>query len=174
MTERLLTWLNSHTSKRGMVVVTEETLLRETGTDHGAASVELAKLERAGLVEILTPLPFLVVKLPRKWSGRAKKEGISSHSAYSYSKLLQPKQLNNSYRREDASEDPPGYLLREILETLGETDRASFEKAVELYSPAVIRTALDRVRRTRGIRKSRTALFRHLLPRLARENQHSN
>jgi hypothetical protein len=60
-------------------------------------------------------------------------------------------------------------LLGEILETLGETDERSFEKAVELYSPHVIRLALDRVRRAKGIRKSRTALFRHLLPRLARD-----
>ena len=172
MTERLLACLNSRASKRGMVVITEEALLREVGADHATASTELAKLERAGLVEILTPLPFLVVKLPRKWSGRGANTGNSSHSAYSYSKLLQPKQLKNSYRREDATEEPPSNLLQEILETLGESDPSSFEKAIELYSPQVIRTALDRVRRAKGIRKSRTALFRHLLPRLARENQH--
>lgn len=154
-------------------MITEETLLRELGTDHEAASAELAKLERAGLVEIFTPLPFLVVKLQRKWSGRGEKAGISSHSAYSYPKLLQPKQLNNSYRPDGLIVEPPSNLLREVLETLGESDSSSFQKAVELYSPAVIRTALERVRRARGIRKSKTALFRHLLPRLARENQQS-
>jgi len=152
-----------------MIVITEEALLREVGADHETTSAELAKLERAGLVEILTPLPFLVLKL-RKWPGRGANTGNSSHSAYSYSKLLQPKQLKNSYRRDDPTEQPPSDLLREILETLGETDAGSFEKAVDLYSPDVIRTALDRVRRAKGIRKSRTALFRHLLPRLAREN----
>lgn len=173
MTEQLLACLNSHANKRGMVVITEEALLREIGTDHERASSELAKLERAGLVEILTPLPFLVLKL-RKWSGKGQRADVSSHSAYSYSKLLQPKQLTNSYRqgREAATADTG--LLQEVLETLGETDAASFEKAVELYSPAVIRTALERVRRARGIRKSRTALFRHLLPRLAREIEHPN
>jgi len=170
MTGRLLACLNSHASNRGMVVITEETLLRELGTGHEAASVELAKLERAGLVEILTPLPFLVLKL-RKWPGKGTNTGISSHSAYSYSKLLQAKQLNNSYRQGGQAEEPPIKLLQEILETLGESDPSSFEKVVELYSPRVIRTALDRVRRTKGIRKSRTALFRHLLPRIARENQ---
>ena len=164
--------LNSHANKRGMVVITEETLLREIGANNERASTELAKLERAGLLEILTPLPFLVLKL-RKWPGRAEEAEVSSYSAYSYPKLLQPKQLKDSYRpeREDHASDPR--LLQEILETLGETDHSSFEKAVELYSPAVIRAALDRVRRAQGIRKSRTALFRHLLPRLARESQHS-
>jgi len=155
-----------------MVVIAEEALLREVGADHETTSAGLTKLERAGLVEILTPLPFLVVKLSRKWPGRGVNTGISSHSAYSYSKLLQPKQLKNSYRQGGPVEEPPSNLLREILETLGESDPSSFEKAVELYSPQVIRTALDRVRRARGIRKSRTALFRHLLPRLARPNQH--
>ena len=78
--------------------------------------------------------------------------------------------MKASYRPK--GDEPASDLLREILETLGETDAASFEKAVELYSPHVIRTALDRVRRARGIRKSRTALFRHLLPRLAWADQH--
>ena len=173
MTERLLACLNSHANNRGMVVITEETLLRELGTDHETASDELSKLERAGPVDILTPLPFLVLKL-RKWPGRTEKVGTSSHSAYSYSKLLQPKQLKNSYRRADPAQEPPSTLLREILETLGEAEPSSFEKAIELYSPHVIRAALERVRRAKDIRKSRTALFRHLLPRLARENQHPN
>ena len=173
MTERLLACLQSHATNRGMVVITEEALLREIGTDHETVSGELAKLARAGLVQILTPLPFLVVKLPRKWPSRGEKTVISSHSAYSYSKLLQPKQLKNSYRQDGQTEEPPSNLLQEVLETLGETDAGAFEKAIELYSPQVIRTALERVRRARGIRKSRTALFRHLLPRLARENQGS-
>jgi hypothetical protein len=79
--------------------------------------------------------------------------------------------LKDSYRPGGESATPERDLLTEILETLGETDAAAFEKAVELYSPHMIRTALDRVRRAKNIRKSRTALFRHLLPRLARENQ---
>jgi len=170
MTEQLLACLSARVSKRGTVVITEEALLRALGTDHKALSAELAKLERAGLVEILTPPPFLVLKL-RKWPNGGQSAVASGRSAYSYPRLLQPKQLK-SYRQGDQVENSSSDLLREILETLGETDRSSFEKAVELYSPQVIRTALDRVRRARGIRKSRTALFRHLLPRLTREYQH--
>jgi len=170
MTERLLACLNSHANKRGVVVLAEEALLREFVTDHDTMISELDKLGRAGLVEILTPLPFLVLKL-RKWPGKGANTGIALHSAYGYPTLLQSEQLK-SYRQGNQVESPSSDLVREILETLGETDRSSFEKAVELYSPLVIRTALDRVRRARGIRKSRTALFRHLLPRLARASQH--
>lgn len=75
--------------------------------------------------------------------------------------------MNSSYRRFGARWPIDETLLKEILETLGERDGKPFEKAVELYAPHVIRTALDRVRRAKGVRKNRTALFRHLLPRLA-------
>ncbi len=77
--------------------------------------------------------------------------------------------MNSSYRPSPAHEPIDEALLQEILETLGETDGHAFERAVVLYSPHVIRLALNRVRRAKGIRKSRTALFRHLLPRLARD-----
>jgi hypothetical protein len=56
--------------------------------------------------------------------------------------------------------------MREILETLGETDATTFEGAIKNFSPEVIRKALDRVRRTRSLRKNRTALFRYLLTKL--------
>jgi hypothetical protein len=174
MTEVLLACLKSRANRRGIAIVAESTLLSEIRADRESVVAELEKLERAGLIEILTPLPFLVARLPGKWPGRGANTSISSHSAYSYSKLLQTKQLKNSYRRESQTEETSSTLLQEILETLGESDPSSFERAVQLYSPQVVRTALDRVRRAKGIRKSRTALFRHLLPRLARENHHSD
>jgi len=178
MTERLLECLQLHANARGVVIVREEVVLRELSARPEVVTPALEKLERAGFVEILTPFPFLVAKL-RKWSGGgwvaaripAKTKAPSDH-AYSHSKqLLQSQQLKDSYRSGSERGSVDEDLLHEILETLGETDAASFEKAVELYSPHVIRTALDRVRRARGIRKSRTALFRHLLPRLARADQ---
>ena len=172
MTERLLACLESHANNRGIVLAAEEALLRELGADRDAVSAELERLERASLVELLAPLPFLVLRL-KKWSGHREKAAESRPSAYSYPKqLLHKQQLKESYRPDDQAPATTATLLRELLDTLGETDAGSFEKAVELYSPHVIRTALDRVRRARDIRKSRTALFRHLLPRLARESQH--
>lgn len=136
----------------------------------------LKRLTDAGLIEIQSPAPFLVIKLGM-WSDSDAKPEDSQPPAYSYPKQLLHKQLlKESYRQPEAATGPSANqkLLQEILETLGESDSTSFEKAVELYSPSVIRAALHRVRRAQGIRKSRTALFRHLLPRIARESGHGN
>ena len=170
--ERLLICLRDRANDRGIVPVRGDALAQEVEASQEDVGAALSKLARSGLVEILSPFPFLVVKL-RKWSSKAAKVDDSAPSAYSHSKqLFQTQHVKASYRPDGERVEPASELLREILETLGETDAASFEKAVELYSPHVIRTALDRVRRARGIRKSRTALFRHLLPRLAWADQH--
>jgi hypothetical protein len=135
----------------------------------------LKKLSEAGLIQVATPPPFLVIKLPM-WSSKGPDEGSGSSASaqppYSFqSKLLQTKQLNNSYR---AQEGPTGELLGEILSALGETDPAPFTKVVELYAPAMIRQALERVRKAKTIQKNRTALFRYLLPRIAKEEPSDN
>src|ERR1051325_10135227 len=171
MSESLLELLAGHVNSRGVVLVAEDVLLRETQSSREGVVESLGKLERAGLVEILSPLPYLVLRL-RTWPGKGEKVPVSVPSAYSSSRqLLHKEQLNSSYRQDPAHDPVDPRLLDEILETLGESDGKSFEKAVELYSPHVIQLALDRVRRARGIRKSRTALFRHLLPRPARDEQ---
>ena len=168
MTERLLAFLGSHANDRGVVLVTEAALLRELGGNPTVVNEDLKRLDRAGLVEIAAPLPFLVLRL-KKWPANGATLVKSAPSSYSYPRqLLHKRPTRESYRptiQPQVSEDD---LLHEILDTLGETDGQSFQKAVELYSPQVIRIALDRVRRARDIRKSRTALFRHLLPRIAR------
>lgn len=165
MTEQLLAVLQSHANARGVVLVSEESLRDDVPASRGEVEATLAKLATAGFIEILAPLPFLVLRL-RSWSGRKVNPRESEPPAYS---AIPKQQLNSSYRRPGAHWPVDRALLTEILETLGEGDGKSFEKAVELYSPHVIRIALDRVRRAKGIRKNRTALFRHLLPRLARD-----
>ena len=171
--ERLLARLREHANTRGLAMVRVELLLGELETSPDILASTLRKLGQAGLIDVLTPGNFLVIKL-RKWPGgepeparTASKTGTLAVRAYSYPKLLHNR-LNNSYGQGAPGTVPANSLLAEILETLGETDATSFEKAVELYSPKIIRTALARVRRAQGIRKSRTALFRHLLPRLAK------
>jgi hypothetical protein len=160
MTERLLACLQRRANSRGLVLTNEEQLLRELATSREMIAAELDKLERSGLIEVHAPLPFLVLKL-RSWSGKAKNVGTSQPSAYSYSKLSSNR-LNESYRPSDDDA-----LLREILDTLGETDPTSFEGAIKNFPPDVIRKALDRVRRTRSLRKNPTALFRYLLTKLS-------
>lgn len=127
-----------------------------------------------GLLEVLAPLPYLVLRL-RTWPGKRREPHETGVTAYSSLELpSQSQRLNSSYRPPPTKYPADPQLLREILETLGESDGASFTKAVELYSPHVIRLTLDRVRHARDIRKSRTALFRHLLPRLARHENRFN
>jgi hypothetical protein len=174
MTDQLLAHLQARAGTRGLVHVREDALLQEVQGSKVELSAGLQSLEDAGAIRILSPVPYLVLWI-KKWSAKPSDAENSGTSAYSHSKqLLQTQQLKDSYRHDGSAESANGELLAEVLETLGESDAASFEKAIELYSPHVIRIALDRVRRARTIRKSRTALFRHLLPRLARESQNPN
>jgi hypothetical protein len=113
---------------------------------------------------LLSPLPFLALKLPM-WSGNGPKEANKRASAYSYS-FQQSRDERKAIAEE--GDEPSGegeVLLREVLATLGETDPTSFRGAIEHYSADTIRTVLDRVRATppEKLRKSRTAMFRFLL-----------
>lgn len=162
------------TSVRGLVCRRRNQLAGDLGVDEAQIDQWLTRLADAKLIEVQTPGEFLVIKLGM-WFDSASKEGGSGDSAYSFAKQLlqsQQQRLNNGYRQEAKSDVAPNEneLLKEILETLGESDGAAFEKAVELYSPKVIREALQRVRRAQGIRKSRTALFRYLLGKISHDH----
>lgn len=158
--ERLLAQLRARANSRGIVPVRGAILAEELSAPTEEVGAALDKLERAGLLTILAPFPFLVLRL-RSWSGKTEKSPDSRPASYSYSKLSNNR-LNESYR--PAKDEA---LLREILDTLGETDPTTFEGAIKNFAPAVIRKALDRVRRTRSLRKNRTALFRYLLTKLS-------
>jgi hypothetical protein len=169
MTEQLLQALRRRANLRGLVIVQENALLKELRISSHALRKSVAHLVDKRVIEILSPLPFLVVK----WSGDSSPRlqsgpnvGPAMDRAYSFkSSLSQSKQMKESYRQLVEAEP----LLQEILDTLGESDPTTFRGAVRSYSPDVIRTALDRIRRMQTIRKSRTALFRFLLPRIAKE-----
>ena len=158
--QQLLARLRKRANSRGIVPVRGEMLAKEVGAPEEEVGATLDRLERAGLLRILAPFPFLVLKLG-SWPGSSAKRPVSQPAPYSYSKLSNNR-LNESYSptKDDA-------LLREILDTLGETDPTTFEGAIKNFAPDVIRKALDRVRRTRSLRKNRTALFRYLLTKLS-------
>jgi hypothetical protein len=160
MTEQLLAMLRNRASRRGRVMASEETLRDQLKIGSKDLADELRKLEHAKLIEVLAPLPFLIAKLPGKWPGEARNAARTASSRYSHS-FNQSKRLNESYSH------GPDKLLAEILETLGESDPASFRGAVRNFSPELIRATLTRVRAMK-ITKNRTAAFRYLLPRIAR------
>jgi len=157
--EQLLILLRSRANPRGVVTLREQTLVHDSGLAVDALRTALAQLTRAGFLEVLAPLPFLVCRM-RPWSGSIEESPNSAPVAYSYSFPIND--VQNSYRR------PEHTLLQEILETLGEKDPSSFEGALTHYAPDVIRKALDRVRRAKSVRKNRTALFRYLLTKLSK------
>src|SRR5258706_11834013 len=157
MTERLLASLKGHANSRGLVLVTDEDLSKEVTTSPGTLSDKVGKLERAGLIEILSPQPFIVIKLkmlPGQRHDHAKtapKTGAAPDRTYSFQSSLSQSMLErNSYRPPEGEA-----LLQEILETLGEIDPTTFRGAIENYPPHVIRTALPRIRRMKTIHKNR-------------------
>lgn len=165
--QRLIAELRCRANWDGLVMVREEVLLEKLQSTQAELVATLGKLENAGLIEVLTPGKHLVIKA-RTWPGRetipagnAPRVGAAVARGYSYSKLSSNR-LNKSY-----GPDADAALMKEILETLGETDPKSFEGAIKNYSRDVIRKALDRVRRTRSLRKKPTALFRYLLTKLS-------
>jgi hypothetical protein len=173
MTDQLVQALGRRTNHQGLVIAREAVLLDELRIGADELRVALQSLADTGAIEVLSPQPYLAIKL-KKWLGHGSETSVSAPNAYSYSKQLFDNKAfkADSYRPDELAAD--GGLLHEILETLGETDPQSFRKAIENYSPHVIRTALSRVRRAKSIRKNRTALFRHLLPRIAQGSQHAS
>jgi hypothetical protein len=163
MTERVLQALRRRTNHRNLVIVRETALLDELRVTPEVLRAAIERLEGDGLLEVLSPLPFLVVK----WPGKGPKSADSAANAYSFqSSLSQSKHLKESYR---PSEDEHEALLQEILDTLGETDPTTFRGAIRSYPPGVVRTALARIRKMKHIQKNPTAVFRFLLPRIAQE-----
>lgn len=159
MTEHVLQALRRRTNHRDLVITRESDLLDELHITSEVLRAAISRLAEDRLLEILSPLPFLVVK----WSGRQPK----SPDAYSFeSSLSRSKRLKESYRPSDPESQA---LLQEILDTLGETDPTTFRGAIRSYPPGVIRTALARIRRMKNIQKNPTAVFRFLLPRIANE-----
>jgi hypothetical protein len=163
MTDRMLQVLKDKAHGDGVAFAQEEFLLHRLNCNREKLALALEALERRGAITILSALPFLTVKL-KVWSGRLHNSAKAATPPYSSSYL---RNISEDSYREQASD-----LLSEILAVLGEEDPEPFRKAIELYAPHVIRLALDRVRKAQSIQKSRTALFRYLLPRIAKQASH--
>lgn len=173
MTNRLLTTLEARANSRGLLLANEATLAVESWYSTDMLRQQLATLEASGVLEILTPPPFLVIRL-KVWSGKGRESSkapnesrVREHRAHSYSLHNQSIDKSKAIAEVDRGVGEGEALLKEILATLGETDPATFRGVLGHYPVATISAALKRVRATPPgkIRKSRTALFRYLLAR---------
>jgi hypothetical protein len=169
--QSLIAVLRERASARGVVMAREDVLVDKLKASPEVLVTTLRKLERAGLIEVLTPGYFLVIKL-KMWSGTvpgpakdAPKSGAETARGYSYSFQHQAIDKSKAIAIQDGGPERGAQLLQEILATLGESDPTSFRGVLEHYPASSIRAVLQRVRATppEKVRKSRTALFRYLL-----------
>lgn len=169
MTEQVFQALRRRTNHSDLVIAREAALLDELRISSITLHAALKELEERRLIEILSALPFLVLKWSGKQSGpseNASETGASGESRYSYS--FNKQSIDKSIAiKAIADDDDEDALLEEILSTLGEADPTTFRGVLRNYSSKHIRTVLDRVRATppEKFRKSKTALFRYLLAR---------
>jgi hypothetical protein len=173
MTARLLSQLQANANHRDVVLLRESVLLEALQTQRDALSAGLAELETAAEIRILSPLPFLVLKL-KKWSGRKPDVGANRP------RLQQPQlgvhgevPVSSSaaaaaMRQEDGGAGEGEALLEEVLEALGPSaDREEFAQVLNGRSRELVRRCLRRVQATKSVRVSKAALFSSLLQRLS-------
>jgi hypothetical protein len=169
----LLEKLRTRGNRRGLVFVRQDVLSHDVRASVEQLRAALDALNREEQLRILSPLPYLVVALPRRmWPSEASRSsetgpiprlGASRGYSYSFHKHNQSKAI----AIEDGGAGEGDSLLEEILATLGESDPRPFRGVFQHFPAAKIRAALVRVRATppEKLRKSRTALFRFLLAR---------
>ena len=176
MTDRLFEYFRAQANARGLVLASETKLIRELKTSHEAIAAVLSSLESEGRIEVLTPLPYVVLRL-RSWPGistaRVHKEQQDSgqqrnvHIEVPVSSSVAAAAAIQSRVVGGAGEGEA--LLREVVESLDEADPEEFRTLLEPLPPQLIRRALRRTLATppSQIRKSKAALFRYLLTKLA-------
>ncbi|MBI5466613.1 MAG: hypothetical protein HY975_00145 [Candidatus Kerfeldbacteria bacterium] len=67
--QRLLARLQERANTRGIVPVRGDVLVQEVGATQEEVGAAIKRLERAGLLRVMSTFPFLVLKL-RSWSGK--------------------------------------------------------------------------------------------------------
>lgn len=144
-----------------------------------AADVEtwLTRLVEARLVAVLNPSPFLAIRLPL-WSGNGHRQTVDGAENSGPSGAVHvdvpvssssAAAAASSNQGENGGQGEGEGLLRDVLAVLDEADPTEFAKLIAQYPSAVVRRALRRVQSTppAQIRKSKAALFRYLLTKLA-------
>lgn len=175
MTARLLAYLKQRANRRGLVLASQEDLLRELAVDRTTVLHTLDALESAFKIEVLAPLPYLVVKLiPWSGSNQPAREKVQQNSSPpARSPIGVPVSSSAAaaatQQREVGGAGEGEALLEEVLAALGpDANRDEFREILAGQPPTLIHRCLKRVRTTTSIRVSRAALFRSLLQKLGR------
>jgi DNA-binding FadR family transcriptional regulator len=172
MTEQLLAALRRRMNHRGRVIASERSLVNELRLSSEVLADAVRRLEEAGLIETLSPLPFLVVKL-RSWSGSTppidrSKQQNAQESAHALDVPVSSSIAAAANSNGDRGAGEGDGLLEEALQVLGpEADREVFRHILAAHDPSLIHRALKRVQATKQIRVSKPALFRALLRKLS-------
>ncbi len=169
MTERLLDILRTDANRGGLAMATQARLVEALRCTPAELAVAIEGLVAGKAIEVLSPLPYLVAKFRPSWAGNGESgANPSGESAPPYSYADSSNNKSAIAAEHGYSTGTDAEVLAEILATLDETDPEPFRGLLAHYPRWVIHRALDRVRSARSIQKSRTALFRYLLPRIAK------
>ena len=158
--------LASKANYRGVVSRQSDRLAQDLELEEEKLAEWLDRLKNAGLIEVYSPKPYLVIKL-LKWS---EGDGGEHHNAPDFVRGSSDAAAAAFSKQEDGGRQGEGEaLLQEVLATLEEAGADEFRRLIQGRSPEVVRRALGRVQTTpaQQIRKSKAALFRYLLAKLS-------
>jgi len=162
---------------RGVVCKRSDQITDMLQTDEATLLADLARLVELGLARVLNPAPYLVVQLTL-WPGKDVSADDRTPAETGPTHAAPIKVPVSSSAAAAASASQPevggqgegGDLLQRVLDVLGtEADPTEMRELLATHEPELVRRALQRVEATpaRQIRRSRTALFRYLLTKLA-------
>jgi hypothetical protein len=174
----LYAWLVAIVNTSGHVCRTRASLAKDIGATDAEIETWIERLEDSKLIQVLTPSPYLALKL-RSWPreardtsqmpmqfgpSRAEQRNVPVGSSL----LLLAGKANASNAGKQGVDGGAGEgegLLAEAQAVVAAPDVSSLRELVAKHPPERIRDALARVSRTPPgqIRKSRLALFRYLL-----------
>lgn len=157
--------LASAANHRGLVSRQSDRLAQDLELEEEKLAEWLDRLKNAGLIEVYSPKPYLVIKL-LKWS---EGDGAEPRDTPDSTRSSSDAAAASFSRQEDGGQGEGEALLQEVLAVLEETDADEFRRLIQGRSPELVRRALFRVRITppQQIRKSKAALFRYLIAKLA-------
>jgi len=171
----LLGALRNRANYHGLVNVREERLLGALKMTREEVVASLDALVQARLIDVISPLPFLVVKM-LKWSGRGATRSIEApDSAVSRSDAHNSVPVSSNAaaaaalsKQADGGAGEGEVLLDDVLAVLGPSaSRREFRRILAGRDAGLIRRCLRRVQDTQAIRVSKAALFRSLLTKLS-------